>query len=197
MLVSISEAALICGVSVSTMRRWDKEGVLHSTTRTLGNHRRYSIKDVKIKLGLSSIKDNRISVGYGRVSSNGQKEDLSRQLNKLENYLQTQNRKFEVISDLGSGLNYKKKGLKRLFKLITSFQIAELVITHKDRLLRFGSEILFYLCKAFDVKVTILEESKNLTDEEKLSNDVIELMVVFSARLYGKRGHKNRIKKAV
>ena len=197
MLVSLSEAALICGVSVSTMRRWDKDGIFHPTIRTLGNHRRYSIKDLKIKLGLSTVKDSRISVGYGRVSSSGQKEDLSRQLDKLKNYLQKQNRSFEVISDLGSGLNYKKKGLKRLFKLITSYQITELVITHKDRLLRFGSEILFFLCKAFDVKVTILEECKNLTDEEKLSNDVIELMVVFSARLYGKRSHKNRQKKAI
>ena len=98
-----------------------------------------------------------------------------------------------LISDLGSGLNYNKNGLKKLINLITSSQIHTLYLTHKDRLLRFGSEIVFKLCKKFNVQIIILNET-TLDFRNRLCDNVIELMTVFCAKLYGKRSHKNKVK---
>lgn len=89
-------------------------------------------------------------------------------------------------------MNYKKKGLKKLLKLILSGQVSKIILTHKDRLLRFGSELVFQICHYFGVQILILDENKNLTDEQILAFDVLEVITVFSARLYGKRSHKNK-----
>ena len=98
-------------------------------------------------------------------------------------------KKVELISDLGSGLNYKKRGLLKLIKLILTGQVRKIVLTHKDRLLRFGSEIIFSICTYFGIEVEVTEENKNKTDEESLAMDVLEIITVFAARLYGKRAH--------
>lgn len=91
-----------------------------------------------------------------------------------------------------TGMNYRKKGLIRLIKLICSNQVERLVISHKDRLLRFGSDLIFMLCEHFGTEVTIINKSSESTFEEDLSNDIIEIITVFSARLYGSRSHKNK-----
>jgi predicted site-specific integrase-resolvase len=89
-------------------------------------------------------------------------------------------------------MNYKKKGLQQLIKLITTNQISRLVLTHKDRLLRFGSELVFSLCEQFGVEVVIINRTADSTVEEDLAKDVLEIITVFSARLYGSRSKKNR-----
>ena len=101
--------------------------------------------------------------------------------------------RFEFTLNYGSGLNYKKSGLNQLLNLILTQQISTLIINHKDRLLRFGSELIFKLCEFYHIKVIILED-KSLSFEESLTHDVIELMTVFCAKLYGKRSHKNKLK---
>lgn len=98
----------------------------------------------------------------------------------------------EIIDDLGSGLNYNKKGLKRLIRLIVDSKVERLVLTHKDRLLRFGSELIFSLCEQFGTEVVIINRTEDSTFEEDLAPDVLEIITVFSARLYGSRSHKNR-----
>ena len=98
----------------------------------------------------------------------------------------------EIISDLGSGMNYKKRGLIRLIKLLTSYQVERLILTHKDRLLRFGSDLIFMLCEIFGTQVIIINRSVDSTFEEDLAKDVLEIITVFSARLYGSRSHKNK-----
>src|SRR3712207_9301182 len=95
------------------------------------------------------------------------------------------------ISDFGSGLNYKKKGLTRLIHLILEDRVERLVITHKDRLLRFGSELVFSLCEQMGTQVIILNPREEATFEEDLASDVLEIITVFSARLYGSRSRKN------
>ncbi len=100
---------------------------------------------------------------------------------------------FETIQDLGSGLNYNKKGLKQLLKRIMAGDIGRLVITHKDRLLRFGSELVFAMCEEFNTEVVIVNKSiEETTFEMELATDMIELITVFSARLYGAKSHKNK-----
>jgi predicted site-specific integrase-resolvase len=97
-----------------------------------------------------------------------------------------------VIEDLGSGMNYQKKGLKTLIKALCHQEVGRLVITHKDRLLRFGSELIFSICSHVGCEVVIINASEDSTYEEDLTRDVLEIIAVFSARLYGSRSYKNR-----
>lgn len=131
-------------------------------------------------------------MAYARVSSHDQKNDLERQKQVLEIYCARQGWTFELVSDLGSGMNYYKKGLNRLLDGILSGDIGRLVITHKDRLLRFGAELVFSLCEAKQVEVVILNQGEDTSFEEDLAKDVLEIITVFSARLYGSRSRKNQ-----
>jgi len=89
-------------------------------------------------------------------------------------------------------MNYRKKGLKRLLNLILNRQITRLVLTHKDRLLRFGAELIFALCEARQIEIVIINQGGEISFEEELAQDVLEIITVFSARLYGSRSHKNK-----
>lgn len=132
------------------------------------------------------------TVAYARVSSHDQKADLERQKEVLELFCAQNGWQFQLIEDLGSGLNYNKRGLKRLIKLIADNQVERLVLTHKDRLLRFGSELVFSLCEHFGCEVVIINRTEDSSFEEDLASDVLEIITVFSARLYGSRSHKNK-----
>jgi len=131
-------------------------------------------------------------VCYARVSRHDQKADLNRQKLVLEAYCAKQGWSYEIISDLGSGMNDRKKGLIKLIKLICSHQVERLVLTHKDRLLRFGSDLIFTLCELFDAEVVIINKTEESTFEEDLTQDVLEIITIFSARLYGSRSQKNK-----
>ncbi|MFB8831827.1 IS607 family transposase [Azotobacter sp. CWF10] len=200
-LVSIGEAAKALGVSITTLRRWETVGKLVAE-HTAGGHRRYDLAKLKPELFRAEAEASRRTVAYVRVSSHDQKDDLERQKQVLELYCARQGWTFEVIADLGSGMNYQKKGLKRLLEALIDGQIGRLVITHKDRLLRFGAELVFAICEAKNVEVVILNQGEDTRFEEDLAEDVLEIIAVFSARLYGSRSRKNQklldgVKKAV
>ena len=110
----------------------------------------------------------------------------------LELYCARQGWTFEVVADLGSGMNYHKKGLKRLLTDVLDGRVGRLVLTHKDRLLRFGAELVFAICEAKNVEVVILNHGADTTFEEDLAKDVLEIITEFSARLYGSRSRKNQ-----
>ena len=188
---SISKAAIELGVSVSTLRRWESEGKL-VPQRTKGNQRRYSAEQIMGLARKVTPKPDRITLAYARVSSSDQKKDLERQKNVLEMYCAAQGWNFELISDLGSGMNYRKKGLQSLLEKLLNGQIERLVITHKDRLLRFGAELIFSVCEMKGVEVVIINKGEEASFEEDLANDVLEIITVFSARLYGSRSKKNQ-----
>lgn len=190
-LVSVKQASEQLGVSISTLRRWDDTGVLVAD-RTPKGHRRYDISKINPNLLHGMKVASRKTVAYARVSSHDQKEDLKRQVEILEMYCAKQGWTYEVVSDLGSGMNYHKKGLKKLLDDILDSKIDRLVLTHKDRLLRFGAELIFALCEARQVEVIIINQGENLSFEEELAQDVLEIITVFSARLYGSRSKKNK-----
>ena len=190
-LLSIKQTANQLGVSVSTLRRWDETGVLVAQ-RTPKGHRRYDLSKINPNLTRNKVEQQRKTIAYARVSSHDQKPDLQRQIEMLKLYCSSQGWSFEVISDLGSGMNYHKKGLKRLLDDILDNKIDRLVLTHKDRLLRFGAELVFALCEARQVEVVIINQGENLSFEEELAQDVLEIITVFSARLYGSRSKKNK-----
>ena len=201
-LVPIHEAAEALGVSAQTLRRWEREGRLLPDERTAGGRRRYDLARLKPEKFRSQAEAVRKTVAYARVSSHDQKDDLERQKQVLELYCARQGWTFEVIADLGSGMNYHKKGLKKLLEAIIEGQVGRLVIAHKDRLLRFGAELVFAICEAKNVEVVILNQGEDTTFEEDLAKDVLQIITVFSARLYGSRSRKNQklldsVKKAV
>ena len=189
-LYSIGEAAKYLGVSVSTLRRWENEDKL-VPERTQGQQRRYPISLLTPNLTKVSSQ-NPLTIAYARVSSYHQKSDLERQKQLLEMYCASKGWPFEIVSDLGSGMNYNKKGLKRLINSILMGKIVRLVITHKDRLLRFGAELIFSICEIKNVEVIIVNQGDEATFEEELTKDVLEIITVFSARLYGSRSNKNK-----
>ena len=191
-LISISKAAKILGVSEITLRRWDKEGRLPSI-KTKGGHRRYDLSKIRPEtVHKFDFADNRKTIAYARVSSHDQKDDLERQKQVLELFCSKNGWTFDIISDLGSGMNYHKKGLKKLLNAILDDGIGRLVLTHKDRLLRFGAELVFAICEAKGVEVVIINKGEDTTFEEDLATDVLEIITVFSARLYGSRSKKNK-----
>jgi excisionase family DNA binding protein len=190
-LLSIQQASKLLGVSESTLRRWEREKKLIPDERTKGNQRRYKLSSIRPNMKIFNKKDRK-TIAYARVSSNGQKEDLNRQKQVLELYCASYGWDFELISDLGSGINYNKKGLQHLIDLILEDKVERLILTHKDRLLRFGAELIFSICKAKDVEIIIINRGEDASFEENLAKDVLEIITVFSARLYGSRSRKNQ-----
>ena len=191
--VSIKEAGQILGVHTETLRRWERTGKI-KCERTPGGTRRFLLTDIQTfnPLGIHEEAE-RITIGYARVSSHDQKDDLLRQKQILEMYCSSHGWSFQILDDLGSGMNYRKKGLRNLIELILSEKIGRLVLTHKDRLLRFGAELIFSLCEAKNVEVVIINNGDDVkTYEQELAEDVLEIITVFSARLYGARSHKNK-----
>ena len=133
-----------------------------------------------------------VTLAYARVSSHDQKNDLQRQKEVLELFCAQHGWSFEIIEDLGSGMNYRKKGLITLLNRLLSGTVERLVLTHKDRLLRFGAELIFSICEMNQTEVVIINQSQDSTFEEELAKDVLEIITVFSARLYGSRSKKNQ-----
>ncbi|ATY86428.1 IS607 family transposase [Kyrpidia spormannii] len=191
MKVSIGRAAKELGVAPETLRRWEAEGKIR-VERTPGGHRRYDLASLRGWARKEPEPKERITLAYARVSSHDQKGDLERQVELLETFCAANGWRFEVVRDLGSGLNYNKRGLRELIRRICSGEVGRLVVTHKDRLLRFGSELVFSLCEHFGTEVVIINASEEATFEEELVQDVLEIITVFSARLYGSRSRKNR-----
>lgn len=190
MKVSIGIAAKHFGVSRDTLRRWEQSGKI-SSERTARGHRRYDLSRITGHSAKTSV-TKKHTLAYARVSSHDQKEDLIRQSQVLENFCIVNGWTYEIVQDLGSGLNFQKRGLKKLIQMIYSGKIERLILTHKDRLLRFGSELVFSLCEQSGVEVVIMNRSEDVRFEDDLVQDVLEIITVFSARLYGARSRKNQ-----
>lgn len=186
-LVKIGEAARLLGTSVVNMRRWEASGELLPARKTKGGTRYYDVAEL-----LNQKNGDAPTVCYARVSSHDQKADLERQQIMLESYCSAKGWRSTCIKDLGSGINYKKKGLQQLLEIILQKQTKRLVLTHKDRLLRFGSELVFAMCALQGIEIVIIHQGDQPSFEEELTKDVLEIITVFSARLYGSRSHKNK-----
>lgn len=186
--ITISEAAKFLGVSSQTLRRWEKKGKGLPCQRTNGKQRRYDISQFQSR----KPAQNQLTLAYARVSSHDQKEDLQRQEKMLEMFCTSNGWNFDILSDLGSGMNYHKKGLKKLIQKILNQEITRLVLTHKDRLLRFGAELIFSICEEKNIEVILINQGQESSFEEDLAKDVLEIITVFSVRLYGARSRKNK-----
>ena len=189
-MLSIGKFAKSLGVSIQTLRNWDKEGKLKPTYVTENGYRYYS-EDLLNKF--RNIKNvNQITkknILYARVSTKNQKDDLDRQIDNLKQYAYSKGYSFEIITDIGSGINYKKEGLLKMITLIERGEIERIIVLYKDRLIRFGYDLIEYICKLNNTKIEIVDNS-TISKEQELTEDLIQIITVFANRLYGTRSKK-------
>lgn len=177
------------GLSIQTLRLWDSNGKLKPAYVTAGKHRYYSEEQLNRILGIKLDKQEKRAIGYARVSSNKQKDDLIRQVENLKTYMIARGYQFEIIEDIGSGINYNKKGLNELINKITNREVDKIVILYKDRLLRFGFELIENLCKKYEVEIEIIDNTEK-SEEQELVEDLVQIITEFSCKLQGKRANK-------
>ena len=187
---SIGEFANKIGKTVQTLRNWDNKGTLKPHHITAGGTGYYSQEQLNHFLGLKSKDElNKKTIGYCRVSSHKQKDDLERQIENVKTYMYAKGYQFEIISDIGSGINYNKKGLNQLIDMITNSEVDKIVVLYKDRLIRFGYELIENLCDKYGTTIEIIDNTEK-TEEQELVEDLIQIVTVFSCRLQGKRANK-------
>ena len=192
--LSIGQASKYLNIAIPTLRLWERKGII-KPIRTAGNQRRYTLQMLDDALAgkkpAKPVSKDKLIIGYCRVSSDGQKNDLKRQIAVVTNFCEMQGKPFKIISDIGSGLNYHKKGLKELIHLICTQQCSQVVVNYQDRLVRFGFELIEDICQENDVEITVINQTKAESSNEELVDDVLSVITVYSAKLYGKRSHHN------
>ena len=188
-LLRISKAAHELGLHPFTVRKWIKQGKIRAIW--VGQEARVPRSEIERLVGKT---DGRLIVLYGRVSGQGQQDDLETQLARLQAWAKVERagKPNLVLSDIGSGLKAKRTHLQQLLKMVMEDQIAEIVITDPDRLTRFGQEYLQVLFDYFSVRLTILEPDETKTPQQELTDDLLALIASFSGRLYGMRSHKQK-----
>ena len=185
---SINKFSKILGISVQTLRNWDKKGKLHPHHTSSNGYRYYSHEQLNQVMNVKPNLDRSV-IGYCRVSSNKQKDDLERQIDNVRIYLQAKGQPFEIISDIGSGIDYKKKGLQELIRRISQNQVEKVVVLYKDRLLRFGFELIEYITSLYNCEIEIIDNTEK-SEQQELVEDLVQMITVFSCKLQGKRANK-------
>ncbi len=188
-LMSIGKFAKKIGVNAVTLRRMETSGELKPYHISAGGTRYYSTDQLKY-FG-ESQGTNKLVIGYCRVSTQSQLDDLNNQIENVKSYMIAKGYQFEIISDVGSGINYQKKGLKKLIEKINNREIHKVVILYKDRLVRFGFELIEYLCELNQVELEVIDHTER-TKEQELTDDLIQIITVFANRLYGQRSKKTK-----
>ena len=188
--ISSSKASKILNVHPNTLRAWESKGLIHSTRIGEKGQRKYDITEfLKNPVKPELLKEN---ILYCRVSSRGQKEDLNNQIN----YLKQKYPEYNVISDIGSGLNYKRKGLRTILDKAIKGVIGQVVVTYRDRLCRFGFDLIEYIINRAGGEILVLN-CVNDSPQEEMVKDLTSIIHVFSCRLYGLRRYKKTIKEAI
>ena len=181
----------ILGVTAQTLRNWDKEDKLKPTYVKSNGYRYYSEESILAYTQERKTKKNLNVIGYVRVLSKKQKDDLERQKENIEKYLNEKYEHYEIIEDIGSGINYNKPGLLKLIEKINKKEVDVIVVLYKDRLLRFGFELVEHFASLNNVKIEVLDKIDKTQDEE-LVEDLVQIITVFSCKLQGKRKSKTK-----
>ena len=185
--------AELLGVSVKTLQRWDRDGILKANRSP--TDRRYYTYDQYLQFkGIQTENDIRDIVIYARVSTRNQKDDLQNQVEFLKQFCNAKGIIVnQCIEDFGSGLNYNRKKWNKLLDEVMENKIKIIVISNKDRFIRFGYDWFEKFCEKFNTKIIIVN-NETLSPNEELVQDIISILHVFSCRLYGLRKYKNQIK---
>jgi putative resolvase len=184
------------GVSVKTLQKWDRMGVLPAK-RTITNRRYYTDEDLAAALRLPRVQKERLTVAYCRVSSQAQKPDLANQRRVLEAFCTQRNIEVdEWMLEVGGGLNFKRKQFLCLVDAILEGQVERVILAHQDRLARFGYQLLVHLCETHQCELLVMN-TEELSPEQELVQDLITITHCFSSRLYGLRNYRKALKKAI
>lgn len=197
-LLKSSEVREMLNVSSMTLYRLDRDGKLCPFKRT-SKSKRYKYSDVLkyMDSNLDDLKVKKIKIAYARVYSNKYKNELQNQIKYLENYASGRGIIIDkYIKDVGSGINYNNRGLNEIIDLITSNKVEELIVSYKDRLVRFGFELIENIAKKYGTKITVIN-IPSTSPEKEIVDDLLTIITVFSNRVYGLRSYKSRIKESV
>ena len=179
MFVNACKAQEFYGVTLDTLREWDKKGKIE-TVRTSGGHRRFFVPE----------KNDGKKIIYARVSSKKQSDNLDNQIK----YLQSKYPTYELITDIGSGINFERKGFRKILEQLFSNNIQTVVVTSKDRLCRFGIELFEYIFQRFGARLEILDsnEYEPKSPNEELADDLLSIVTVFTAKHHSRRNYKKK-----
>jgi excisionase family DNA binding protein len=183
-LLRPEEASKILNITQQSLINWTDKGKI-DCVRTKGGHRRFLLSSI-LPLSTTNYKSTKRNICYCRVSTLSQKEDLERQII----YFRDKYPNHEIIKDIGSGINFKRKGFNSILDAAIKGDIGEIVVTHQDRLCRFGFELVKRIIEEqSNGKILVLDQIKT-SPEQELVNDLVSIITVFSSRLYGLRSHK-------
>ena len=188
---STKTVAQLLGVTSQTLRNWDREGKLKPSYVKSNGYRYYSEDSILSYTQERKTKKTLKVVGYARVSSKKQIDDLNRQIENLRTYIESKYETYEIISDVGSGINYNKPGLQKLIGKINRKEVDLIIVLYKDRLLRFGFELIEYFATLNNVKIEVLDKI-NKSENQELVEDLVQIVTVFSCKLQGKRKSKTK-----
>ncbi len=193
--VGVAEAARICGMHPHTLRKYANEGKIKSYKTPSGQtkfNKSYLAEMCNSIPNIEKVskpaKNNYI---YTRVSSKKQMDDLERQIDFIRTR-RTEYNTYTSISDVASGINFKRKGLETILDSCVQGTIGELVIAHRDRLCRFGFELIRLFVEKSGGKITVLDDERNKSSEQELSEDLLSIIHIYSCRQMGKRSYKNK-----
>jgi len=185
--VTNKKATELLQITPKTLRIWDKEGKIR-TFRTPSGQRRYNLTDIQNIMGRNPSHDQKEKICYSRVSSSKQVDDLTRQTaffqSKFPNHI--------MVTDVGSGINWKRKGFKTILDKAMHHTISEVVVAHRDRLCRFAFELLEWIFHQNGVKLVVLNQENEQSTEQELSDDILSIIHIYSCRKMGKRRYKNK-----
>jgi len=186
-LYTMKEASQMLGVNLRTLQRWDEEGKIHCV-RTIGGKRRVPESEIKRILGLH---EERKMIGYARVSSNTQRDDLERQIEAINQYAKEHGWNIEILKDIGSGLNEDRKNFQKLLKMVMNKEVSKVIVAYPDRLTRFGFKTLQQFFQNYGTEIIVINQEEKEPKEE-LVEDLITIISHFAGKLYGMRSHKYR-----
>ena len=192
---NVAEFARLLGVAVITLQRWDREGRLKAL-RTPSNRRLYTDEHLRQARGLSP-KAQRLTIAYARVSSQAQKTDLENQVRVLEDFCAANGWAVDQwVKEVGGGLNFKRPKFLDLIDLVTLGRAGRVVVAHKDRLARFGYDLLEHLCEVGGCDLVVMNH-ESLSPEQEMVQDMLAIVHCFSARLHGLRNCRKALKEAL
>lgn len=191
-MIRLNEMAKRLNVSVKTLQRWDREGIL--VAKRTPTDRRYYTEDQYLEYIGSSTKSKRKTIAYARVSNANQKDDLRNQITFIRNYVNAKGEILDdVIEDIGSGLNYNRKHWNDLLlNQIPKGEIEKIYITYKDRFVRFGFDWFERFCNHYNCEIVVIN-NPDTSPQKELVDDLISIIHVFSCRIYGLRKYKKDI----
>ena len=182
----MKEASEILGVNIRTLQRWDEEGKIHCV-RTVGGKRRVPESEIKRILGLH---EERKIVGYARVSSHTQRDDLERQIEAIKQYAKEHGWNIEILKDIGSGLNENRKSFQKLLKMVMNKKVSKVIVTCPDRLTRFEFKTLQQFFQSYDTEIIVINQEEEKEPREELVEDLITIVSHFAGKIYGMRSRK-------